>query len=174
MRPAPTSQAAAASRSFVHLREGIETFLRWGRGKVWQEATMRERMAQHRANPVCASCHAQMDLLGVALENFDFVGRWRTRDESLAPIDASGALPDGTPFQGIVGLRQAMLKRPDQFVSTMTEKLLAYALGRGIEYHDAPAVRKIVGAASHDDYRFSSLILGIVESLPFQMKRSQS
>jgi hypothetical protein len=136
--------------------------------------TMRERMAQHRANPACASCHAQMDLLGFALENFDFVGRWRTRDETFAPIDASGALPDGTPFEGVVGLRQAVLKRPDQFVSTMTEKLLAYALGRGIEYQDAPAVRKIVRAASHDDYRFSSLILGIVESLPFQMKRSQS
>ena len=139
-----------------------------------QPLTMRERMAQHRANPACASCHAQMDPLGFALENFDFVGRWRTRDESFFPIDASGSLPDGTTFDGVVGLRQAVLKRPDQFVSTMTEKLLAYALGRGLEYHDAPAIRTIVRAASRDEYRFSTLILGIVESLPFQMKRSQS
>jgi hypothetical protein len=136
--------------------------------------TMRERMTQHRANPACASCHSMMDPPGFALENFDFVGRWRRRDESAAVIDSSGTLPDGTTFDGVAGLRQALVSRPDQFVTTMTEKLLIYALGRGTEYYDLPTVRAIVRDAAANDYRFSSLILGVVKSLPFQQRKSPS
>ncbi len=138
-------------------------------GKV---LAMRERMVQHRANPVCATCHAMMDPAGFALENFDAVGRWRTRSESLAPIDASGEMPDGTKFEGAAGLRTALLDRSELFVTTLTEKLLTYALGRGLEYYDAPAVRDIRRAAAQRDYRFSSLLMGIVQSVPFQMRRS--
>ncbi len=136
--------------------------------------SMREAMEQHRANPVCASCHRLMDPPGFALEQFDAVGRYRTRNEAGAPIDASGVLPDGTPFEGAAGLRDALLKRPDLFVTTLTEKLLTYALGRGVEHYDAPAVRAIVRDAERDDSRFSSIVLGIVESMPFQMRRSAS
>jgi hypothetical protein len=134
--------------------------------------SVRELMAAHRANPVCASCHNIMDPPGLALENFDAVGQWRNAEDGL-PIDASGSMPDGTKFDGVVGLRQALLKRGDLVVMTLTEKLLTYALGRGLEVHDAPAVRKIVREAGAD-YRFSSLALGIVNSLPFQMRRPQS
>ena len=133
---------------------------------------MRERMAAHRANPVCASCHQIMDPVGFSLENYDAVGRWRT-DETGAPIDASGNLPDGVKFEGASGLRQALMSRPELFVTTMTEKLLTYGLGRGLEYYDAAAVRNIVRDAHSKDDRFSSLILGIVNSTPFQMRRSQ-
>jgi mono/diheme cytochrome c family protein len=136
--------------------------------------SMRERMVQHRANAVCASCHVVMDPLGLALENFDAVGQWRDRSEAGTPIDASGALPDGTTFEGVAGLRGALLDRSDLFVTTLTEKLLTYALGRGLEYYDAPAVRAITrGAAGHDN-RISALILGIVNSTPFQMRRTRS
>ena len=138
-------------------------------------ATMRERMAQHRANPVCASCHAKIDPLGFALENFDAVGRWRARDGGAdTPIDASGALPDGAEFDGPAGFRDALLREPwgTEFVSTVTEKLLTYALGRGLEYYDAPVARQIIREAAPGNYRWSSLILGIVESAPFQMRRS--
>ena len=128
--------------------------------------TLREQMEAHRANPVCAACHKIMDPLGFALENFDAVGAWRTRDAG-APIDASGQLTDGTPVDGVVTLRQALLKRPEVFVGTITEKLLTYALGRGLAYFDEPAVRRIVRQAAPQDYRFSSLILGIVNSTPF-------
>jgi hypothetical protein len=138
-------------------------------GKV---LTMRDRMAQHRANPVCASCHAMMDPLGFALENFDFVGKHRVVDETFQRIDTSGSLPDGTTFEGAAGLRSALLRHPDRFVQTMTQKLLAYALGRGLEYYDAPAVRRIVRDASRDDYRFSAIVRGIVDSVPFEMRRS--
>ncbi len=138
-------------------------------GKV---LTMRERMAEHRANPACAGCHKLMDPVGFALENYDAVGRWRT-SESGVPVDAAGGLPDGSSFQGAAGLRQALLRHPELFVTTTTEKLLTYALGRGVEDFDAPAVRGIVRAAQGDDYRFSSLVLGIVKSNPFQMRRSQ-
>ena len=131
--------------------------------------TMREQMEEHRANPVCASCHKVMDPIGFALENFDAVGAWRTRDAG-EPIDASGQLADGTTVDGVVALRQALLKRPDVFVGTMTEKMLTYALGRGVEDYDMPAVRAIVGDAATQDYRFSSLVLGIVKSAPFQMR----
>ena len=139
-----------------------------------EQLSMRDRIAQHRANPVCASCHAMMDPLGLSLENFDFVGRWRTVDEALIPIDASGVLPDGTKFEGPAGLRQVLLSHPDRFVRTVTEKMLTYALGRGLEYYDMPAVRKIVRDASPDGYRASSVVLGVVNSLPFQMRRRQS
>ena len=135
--------------------------------------SMRERMSEHRANPACAGCHAVMDPLGFALENFDGVGKWRAIDESGKPVDASGTLPDGTRFDGPQGLKTALLSS-DRFVFTLTEKLLTYALGRGIEYYDEPAVRDIIRNAARDNYRVTSLIRGIVQSTPFQMRRSQS
>ena len=135
--------------------------------------SMRERMGQHRANPVCASCHNLMDPIGLATENFDAIGRWRIRDGSGATIDASGSLPGGASFDGMAGLRQALLDRPELFTSTLTEKLLTYALGRGLEYYDAAAVRKIRQDAARNDNRFSRIILGIVNSTPFQMRRSE-
>ena len=136
--------------------------------------SMRAAMERHRANPACASCHAQMDPLGFALENFDAVGRWRNRGESNDAIDASGVLPDGTSFEGPEGMRQALLREPKRFVATVTEKLLTYALGRNVESYDMPAVRAIVRDAERNDYRFSSIVLGIVRSTPFQMRMSQS
>ena len=135
--------------------------------------SMRQRMEHHRANPSCAVCHAQMDPLGLSLENFDAVGRWRTRSEANTPIDASGALPDGSTFEGPQGLRNALASRSEAFITTFTEKLLTYAIGRGVELADAPVVRQITRDAGGSDYRFSSLIMGIVESAPFQMRRSQ-
>ena len=142
---------------------------------------MRERMAAHRANPACASCHRMMDPLGLALENFDQGGRWRiveesfdSRSASFVPIDASGVLPDGTTFDGATGLRTALVTRSDRFVATMTEKLLTYALGRGLEFYDMPAIRAITRDAASNDHRFSSLVLGVVNSMPFQMRRSES
>ncbi len=131
--------------------------------------SLRERMEQHRANPVCASCHKIMDPLGFALENFDAVGAWRTTDAGT-PIDASGQLLDGTKVDGPVTLRQALLKHREEFAATATAKLLTYALGRGVEYFDQPAVRQIVRDAARDDYRWSSIILGIVRSAPFEMR----
>jgi hypothetical protein len=133
---------------------------------------MRERIAEHRANPACAGCHNIMDPLGFSLENYDAVGRWRTTEDAL-PIDASGGLPDGTKFDGITGLQKALLSRPDVFASTFTEKLITYALGRGVEFYDGPAIRKIVRDAEGTDYRFSSIIAGIASSTPFQMRRSK-
>jgi hypothetical protein len=115
-----------------------------------------------------------MDPPGLALENFDFVGRWRTVDESSNPIDASGVLPDGTKFEGPAGLLEVMVKHPERFVTTLTEKLLTYALGRGLEFYDMPAVRAITHEAARSDYRISSVIMGIVNSPPFRMRRSQS
>ncbi len=134
--------------------------------------SMRERMAAHRDNPACASCHAMIDPLGFGLERFDPVGRLRQVDEQYQPIDASGTLPDGTVFDGLAELRTALLERPDRFVGTLSEKMLTYALGRGVEYYDMPAIRAIVRRAAADEYRFSSLILGIVESLPFRERRT--
>jgi mono/diheme cytochrome c family protein len=135
--------------------------------------SMRERMLQHRVNPACASCHQLMDPIGLSMEHFDAIGRWRTRSEAGTPIDAAGGLPGGSSFDGVAGLRQAVLARPELFATTMTEKLLTYALGRGLEYYDAPAVRAITRDARAEEYRFASLILGIVESTPFQMRRTQ-
>ncbi|MGE3509426.1 MAG: DUF1592 domain-containing protein [Vicinamibacterales bacterium] len=137
-----------------------------------QVLSMRDRMLQHRANPVCATCHATMDPLGFSLENFDAVGKWRTRGESFDRIDASGGLPDGTAFDGVVGLRQALLKEPELFLRTFTEKLLIYALGRGLETSDAPAVRAIVRGAKPRHYRLTALIIGVVQSPPFRMRRT--
>ncbi len=134
--------------------------------------TIREQMAQHRVNQPCAGCHKLMDPVGFTLENYDAVGRWRTA-ENNTPIDAAGGLPDGSNFNGIEGLKQALLARPELFVSTTTEKLLTYALGRGVEDYDEPAVRAIVANGKAHDYSFSSLVLGIVNSTPFQMRRSQ-
>jgi len=129
--------------------------------------SMREQMAEHRANPACASCHKVMDPVGFALENFDAVGAWRARDAS-GPIDASGDLVDGTKVDGVVGLRKAILARPEEFVQTLTEKLMTYALGRGLDYRDMPEVRAIVRDAAAENYRFSALILNIAHSPQFQ------
>jgi hypothetical protein len=135
--------------------------------------SLRERMEQHRSNPVCASCHASMDPLGFALENFDATGRWRETD-SGAPINVAVALPDGTKIDGPKAFRGALAGRSDEFIRTVTEKLLTYALGRGLDYHDAPTVRQLVRDAARDGYRWSSLLLGIVKSPPFQMQRAPS
>ena len=134
--------------------------------------SLRERMEEHRANPVCAGCHKVMDPIGFALENFDAIGRWRTKDDGSV-IDPSGTLFNGAKVDGAVALRKALTSRPETFVGVMTEKMLTYALGRGIEYYDMPAVRKVVRDASAQDFRFSSLVLGIVNSTPFEMKAKQ-
>jgi len=136
-----------------------------------QPLTMRQRLAQHRDNPACSSCHKLMDPVGFSLENFDAVGRWRTIDAATA-IDAAGGLPDGSKFDGVRGLEKAILARPEIFAGAFTEKLLTYALGRGVETSDAPAVRQIVRESQAQDYRFSSFVLRIVNSTPFQMRRS--
>jgi hypothetical protein len=133
--------------------------------------TMRQRMEQHRANPACASCHMRMDPLGFALENFDAVGGWRTSDAG-AQIDSSGVLPDGTKFNGPAELRKVLSSRRDDFAATVTERLLTYALGRGVDYYDQPTIRNILRQAAPNDYRWSSLVLGIVKSTPFQMRKS--
>jgi mono/diheme cytochrome c family protein len=142
-------------------------------GENGEIRSVRERLAQHRKNPVCANCHAPMDPLGFALENFDAVGKWRTIDAN-APIDASGVLVDGTSFTGPAELRRALTARRSQVVHTVAEKLLTYALGRGLEASDAPTLRTIAREAAASDYRWSALILGVVKSMPFQMRRAES
>lgn len=139
---------------------------------VLSTLTVRQRLEQHRSDPACASCHRSMDPIGLALENFDALGRWRDR-EADEPIDASGRMPDGSEFVGPDGLEKALLDRPELFVRTLTEKLMTYAVGRGVEYYDAPAIRRIVSVSRDDDFRFSSIILGIANSTPFQMRMSQ-
>jgi hypothetical protein len=134
--------------------------------------TMREAMTQHRANPACAGCHARMDPIGFSMENFDALGQWRDRDAGSV-IDASGLLPDGTKFDGIPGLRRLLVDHSDEFVSTVTEKLLMYAVGRNLQYYDAPAVRAIVRDAARDKHTLASLVLGVVKSTPFQMREAQ-
>jgi mono/diheme cytochrome c family protein len=141
-------------------------------GKDVAHLTMRQRMEQHRANPACASCHKQMDSIGFAMENFDAVGEWRTT-EAQTKIDASGVLPDGTKFQGTAELQNILLSRPELFVTTVTEKLLTYGLGRGLEYYDQPAIRSIMRDAAPSNYRWSVLVLGIVKSAPFQKRTSR-
>ena len=131
--------------------------------------TVREQLEAHRVNPACAGCHSIMDPLGFALENFDATGKWRTTDGGH-PVDASGVLPDGTVFEGPAQLRQLLLRQPELLVHAVAEKLMTYALGRGVEYYDAPAIRKIVRDAAATEYRWSSVILGIVNSVPFQMR----
>ena len=135
---------------------------------------IRERLARHRENPSCASCHAVMDPLGFALEHFDVIGGWRTIDESGLPVDASGTTASGATVDGLSGLRALLLERPDQFPRTVTEKLLAYALGRRLEYYDRPTVRQIVRDAADQDYRWSALITGIVTSPTFLMRASDA
>jgi len=142
------------------------------RGENGRPASVRERLEEHRKNAACATCHSQMDPLGFALENFDAIGKWRTMSEAGTPIDASGALPTGARFEGPQGLRALVLSRREQFVNTVTEKLLSYALGRGVESYDLPAVRKIVRSSTPDDHSWSSTILGIVESEPFLMRKT--
>ncbi len=141
-------------------------------GDGHEPASIRELMATHRRNPACATCHLRMDPLGFALENFDGIGRWRETDGTM-PIDASGVLPDGTAFDGPAEFRAALLDRGGEFVRTFTEKLLTYALGRPVQHYDVPAVRAILRDAAAADYRWSSLVLGIVESPPFQMRRAR-
>jgi hypothetical protein len=140
---------------------------------VGKTLTMRERMAQHRTNSACSGCHQLMDPIGLSMENFDAVGRWRNRDTDDSVVDAVGGLPSGVTFAGIGGLKKALLDQPNAFANTVTEKLLTYALGRGLDYYDAPTVRAIVRDARNKDYRFSTLIAGVVKSAPFQMRRSQ-
>ena len=144
------------------------------RGEGGEPASVRERLERHRANPACAGCHAPMDPLGFALENFDAIGLWRATSEAGQPIDASATMPSGEAFEGPAGLRRVLLSRGEDFAATVTEKLLAYALGRGLEYTDRPAVRRILRDAADDDYRWSSIVLGIVESTPFQWRRSRA
>jgi mono/diheme cytochrome c family protein len=140
--------------------------------KPGKASSMRERMEEHRSNPACAGCHKLMDPIGLALENFDGIGRWRTSDSGVR-IDASSTLWDGTAIDGPAGLRRAILARPDQFARTATEMLLTYALGRGLEHTDMPVVRSIVKESAAQNYRFSSLVTGIVKSAPFQMRMTQ-
>jgi hypothetical protein len=132
--------------------------------------TMRQRMEEHRANPACASCHKMMDPIGFALENFDGTGKWRVKDAGKN-LDAAGQLVDGRPINGVVSLRQALIGYSPQFIRTVTEKLLIYALGRGVEYDDMPVVRSIVRESGRNEYRFSAVVLEIVKSMPFQMNR---
>jgi hypothetical protein len=127
-------------------------------------------MERHRTNPICASCHHTMDPIGFALENFDVVGEWRTRDRAGLALNTTDVLADGTRIDGVVSLRQALTRRPDVFVQTFTEKLLVYALGRGLTAEDMPVVREIVRDAGRQQYRFTALLEGIVTSAPFQMR----
>lgn len=140
-------------------------------GVVSETLPIRERLAAHRDKPACASCHRFIDPPGFALENFDALGRWRDR-EAGQPVDASGGLPDGSQFVGVDGLEQGLLNRPEIFATTMAEKLMTFALGRGIEYYDGAAIRKVVRQAAAKNYRFSELIVGIVQSVPFRMRES--
>ncbi len=142
-------------------------------GTMAANLPMRQRLAAHRNNAVCASCHRTIDPVGFALENYDAIGRWRSVEVEDQPVDATGAIPGEPEFQGVDGLEDALLLRTELFASTLTENLLTFALGRGVESYDAPAVRKIVAAAERNDYRFSSIILGVVNSAPFRMRRAE-
>ena len=139
--------------------------------KVEADLPMRQRLAKHRENAACASCHDRMDPVGFALENFDAIGRWRDFERG-ARIDASGGLPDGAKFSGVAELERGLLDRPELFVGTLTEKLMTFALGRGVEAYDAPAIRQIVADSRAEDFRLSSIVLGITRSVPFRMKAS--
>jgi len=136
-----------------------------------EELPLREAMVQHRANPACASCHARMDPIGFALENFDAVGQWRDQDAGK-PIDVSSKLADGTEVNGVQGVRDLLLKDPERFVNAVAQKMLMYGLGRNTQYYDAPSVRKIVRESAASDYKFSALVLGVVKSDPFQMRKA--
>ena len=132
--------------------------------------SVRERMEDHRKSPACSGCHKIMDPIGFSMENFDAVGQWRSMDGN-APIDASGVLVDGSKLDGVKGMREALLRYSPQFVRVITEKLFIYGLGRGTEYYDLPLVRSIVHEAEQNNYRFSSLVLGVVKSDAFQMNQ---
>ena len=149
---------------------GVDTNLESTPGTL--QLQIRERLAQHRRNPACASCHAVIDPLGFALENFDVIGGWRSVDEAGQPVDARGTTVGGATVDGLAGLRALLLERPEQFPRTLTEKLMAYALGRRLEYYDRPAVRQIVREAAGRDYRWSSLVTGIVKSPSFLLRAS--
>jgi Protein of unknown function (DUF1588)/Protein of unknown function (DUF1585)/Protein of unknown function (DUF1592) len=136
--------------------------------------SIRERLAQHRTSPSCNGCHSVIDPLGFTLEHYDVVGGWRTTDESGKPVDATGTTASGAKIDGLPGLRKMLLSDPEQFPRTVTGKLMAYALGRRLEYYDQPTVRKIVRDAAANQYRWSSIILGIVESPAFQMRSPQA
>jgi hypothetical protein len=142
-------------------------------GAEGQPKSLRERMELHRKNPACASCHQRMDPLGFSLENFDAVGKWRVEADAV-PVDASAAMPDGKKFTGVDGLRSYLTDNKEEFVRTLSGKLLAYAIGRGIEYYDQPAIRKIAREAAAGNYRWSSVILGVVTSTPFSGAAGQS
>jgi hypothetical protein len=131
--------------------------------------TMREAMTKHRANPACASCHARMDPIGFAMEHFDAVGRWRDTDGGQA-IDTTGVFPDGATFDGVAGLKRELMRHPEQFAGTVAERLLMYAVGRNLQYYDAPAVRTVLREAAPSRYTLTSLVLGVVKSPPFQMR----
>jgi hypothetical protein len=135
-------------------------------GAEGERHSVRERLEVHRKNSGCAVCHVRMDPLGFSLENFDALGKWRTMSDG-SPIDASASLPDGSRFDGVVGLRALLVSHREDFVRTFTNRLLAYAIGRGTEYYDWPAVRKVVFDAAADDHRWSAIIMGIVKSRPF-------
>jgi hypothetical protein len=141
--------------------------------KEHQALPLRQLMEKHRNDARCASCHAAMDPLGFALENFDAIGRWRDAEGSTV-INASAALPDGSTFEGPSGLRNLLLGRSEEFIHLVAEKMLTYALGRGLEYYDAPAVRKIVRESASEGYLWSTLILATAQSMPFQMRRSST
>lgn len=136
--------------------------------------SIRERMEQHRANPACAVCHRIMDPPGFVLENYDAIGRWRATDVAGAPVDTRGTLADGSVVDTPATFREALMAHDVSFIRTVTEKLLSYAIGRSVEYYDQPAIRRIVSEAASNDYRWSSIILGIVNSMPFQMRSAES
>ena len=140
--------------------------------KAVKNLSVRERLAAHRANPACASCHNLMDPVGFSLEGYDAIGRWRDF-EGGRPVDAEGGFPDGSVFDGVDGLEQAMLDRPEVFAGVVAEKLLTYAIGRGVEHYDGPAIRRAVDEAKDDEYRLSALILGVAKSVPFQMRTTR-
>jgi hypothetical protein len=137
-----------------------------------QPLSMKQAMQIHRANPACAACHARMDPIGYALENFDALGRWRT-EENGQPIDVATQLPDGTTVDGVEGVRQLVLRNPAVFVEAMTSKLLMFALGRNIQHYDQPTIRVITREAARQNYTFASLVLGVVNSVPFQNRLAQ-
>jgi hypothetical protein len=145
---------------------GVETDLAPAEGEAPQ--TLRARLEAHRANPTCASCHQMFEPMGIAMENFDAIGQWRTEDAGI-PIDPSGVITDGTPLDGIQSLRELTVHNGDQFIGVVTEKLLTYAIGRGLEYKDMPLLRSITRNAAKDDYRFSSLLMGVIQSPAFTM-----
>ena len=161
----PSSTANTIASSGPSQKFGIET--------PAKAKSMRDRMEEHRRNPTCANCHKLMDPIGLSLENFDGIGRWRTVDNGAA-IDASAQLADGSKIEGPAALRQALLRRPDMFARNVTEMLMTYALGHRVEYYDMPYVRAILKESSKSDYRFSSLVLGINKSPAFQRRRAES